>query len=128
MVPRPKIFVDGKVLVSLANDTVTTLVRYVLMLVDVEGVQAVIKAWVIDVEVYDLLLRVNLMRRIQCTQHLGDGKIITKGYVRKYEVLAQIVHIEIHLPVVEFDDVDGDFSADKACQKLIGDDPGKEPF
>ncbi len=56
MKPRPAIQRDGRIQVSLANDSVTILDEYVIIPISVEGVEAVIKAWLVDVEVYDLLL------------------------------------------------------------------------
>lgn len=38
---------------SLANDNITTLDEYVVIPINIEGVKAVIKAWFVDVEVYD---------------------------------------------------------------------------
>lgn len=54
--PQPVIQNDGCIQVSLANDSVTTLDEYVVIPINVEGVEAVMKAWLVDDEVYDLLL------------------------------------------------------------------------
>ena len=56
--PRPRIYTDGHVRVSLANNTLTTLDKYVKVAVNIEGVECFIKAWIVNVEVYDLLLGV----------------------------------------------------------------------
>ena len=44
MKPRPAIQKDGHIRVSLANDSVTTLDEYVIIPINVERVEAVIKA------------------------------------------------------------------------------------
>lgn len=49
MSPRPLIFRDGLLRVSLANDDLTTLTEYVKIQVNVEGVEAMVKAWLVDV-------------------------------------------------------------------------------
>ena len=51
----PAIQKDGHIRVSLANNSVTILDKYVIILINVEGVEAVIKAWLVNIEVYDLL-------------------------------------------------------------------------
>ena len=65
MNPRPLIFRNGHLRVSLANDDLTTLIKYVKIQVNVEGVEAVIKVWLVDIEVYDLLLSIPWMRRMR---------------------------------------------------------------
>ncbi len=55
---KPRIRTDEYIRISLINDFVTTLREYVLISINVEEIEAVIKAWLIDVEVYDLLLEV----------------------------------------------------------------------
>lgn len=47
---------------NLANESVTTLEKYVVIPIDIKGVEAVMKAWLVDVEVYDLLLDITKMR------------------------------------------------------------------
>lgn len=48
---------------SLANDSVTKLDEFVIIPINVEGVEAAIKVWLVDMEVYDLLLGITWMRR-----------------------------------------------------------------
>ncbi len=83
MKPRLAIQRNGRIRVSLANDSVTTLDEYVIILINVEGVEAVIKAWLVNVEVYDLLLDITWMRRANCMQMFGEGKITIKGNDKK---------------------------------------------
>lgn len=84
MKPRPTIQRDGRIRVSLANDSVTTLDEYVVIPINVEGVEAVIKAWLVDVEVYDLLLGINWMRRANCTQMFGEEKSLSREMTRRF--------------------------------------------
>ncbi|MCJ1346904.1 hypothetical protein MMC31_005124 [Peltigera leucophlebia] len=117
MKPRPTIQRDGRIRVSLANDSVTTLDEYVVIPINVEGVEAVIKAWLVDVEVYDLLLGITWMRRANCTQMFGEGKITIKGNDKEIRTVpAKIYPMEVKLPVVEYDEeLDTDeWSADDA--------------
>ncbi len=79
MWPRPKIFSDSRIKVSLANDSVTVLSEYVKIPVNVQGVEAVVRAWLVDVGVYDLLLGVPWMRRVNWTQVYGEGKVTIMG-------------------------------------------------
>lgn len=79
MSPRPLIFRDGLLRVSLANDDLTTLTEYVKIQVNVEGVEAMVKAWLVGVEVYDLLLGIPWMRRVRLSQSYADGKVTVCG-------------------------------------------------
>lgn len=67
MNPRPRIYKDSKVKISLANDATTTLNKFVRISVTVQGVETVVRAWLVDVKVYDLLLEILWMRRVNCT-------------------------------------------------------------
>lgn len=54
--PRPAIQKDGHICDSLANNSVITLDKYVIILINMKRVEMVIKSWLVDMEVYDLLL------------------------------------------------------------------------
>lgn len=43
--------------------------------INVKGIEAVIKAWLVDVEVYDLFLGIIWMRQANCIQMFGERKI-----------------------------------------------------
>ena len=123
--PKPLVRKDGFLRVSLATDSIDTLRHYTYIPVNVEGVEAIIKAWVVRVEVYDLLLGVAWMRRVHCNPHYGMGTVTITGddgVVRP--VQAQITPMEAGLPTIELDD-DDDLSADEACQAIL-DEQGKE--
>lgn len=75
----PRIFRDEQIKVSLANDMITTLNEYITIPVNVSGIEAVVKAWLVDVGVYDLLLGVAWMRRANCTQQYGEGRVTIMG-------------------------------------------------
>ncbi len=125
--PRPAIQRDGYIRVSLANDSVTTLDEYVIIPINIEGMEAILKAWLVDVEVYDLLLGITWMRRANCTQMFGEGKITIKGNDKKIQIApAEIYPIEVKLPIVEFDNDSetNEWTADDACQELL-DQQGK---
>ena len=122
MKPRPTIQRDGCIWVSLTNDSVTTLDKYMVIPINVERVEVVIKAWLVDVEVYVLLLGITWMRQANCTQIFGERKITIRGNDKKIcTVLAQIYPLEVNLPIVEYDEeLDTDeWSADNACQELL---------
>ena len=73
--------------------------------VNVEGVETLIKAWIVDVDVYDLLLGLSWMRRVPCNPQCGSGTITISGDdIQRREVQAQLVPMDTRLPVVEFDD------------------------
>ncbi len=122
MKPRPDIEKNDNIRVSLANDSVTTLDKYAIIPINVEGVEAVIKAWLVDIEVYDLLLGITLIRRANCTQMFNEGRITIKGNDRKIRTVpAQIYPREIKLPVVEFDEEieTNEWTVDDACQEVL---------
>jgi len=119
MKPKSRIRTDEYIRVSLVNDSVTTLREYVLIPINVEGIEAVIKAWLIDVEVYDLLLGVSWLRRVHCNQKYGQGKIIVMGDdMTVREIPAQLMPVSTNLSVVELDE-DDDWTADEVCQHLL---------
>jgi len=77
--PRPKVHTNGHLRVSLATDKIDTLTDYVKIAVNVEGVEALIKAWIVDVEIYDLLLGLSWLRRVHYNPHYGLGEITISG-------------------------------------------------
>ena len=119
--PRPRVYTDGHIRVSLANDSLTTLDKYVKLAVNIEGVECSIKAWMVNVDVYDLLLGVPWMRRVHFNTDYGEGKITISGNdMSTRRIPAQIVPIESGLPTIEMDEED-DMSADEACQYILDD-------
>ncbi len=119
MNPRPLIFRDGHLRVSLANDDLTTLTEYVKIRVNVEGVEAAIKAWLVDVEVYDLLLGIPWMRRVRLSQSYADGKVTVRGRDSvAIEVPTKLSPIQIDLPEVELEPEEYT-TADELCQQLL---------
>lgn len=121
MSPRPLIFRDGHLRVCLANDDLTTLTEYFKILVNVEGVEAMIKAWLVDVEVYDLLLGIPWMRQVRLSQSYADGKVTVRGQNSlPIEVPTKLSPIQIDLPEVELEPEE-DMTADELCQQLLED-------
>ena len=118
LIPPPKIYTNGYLKVSLATDKLDTLTDYTIIPVNVQGVEATVKAWVVDVDIYDLLLGLSWMRRVHCNPHYGSGNVtITGDDSKERKVPAQLVPITAELPTVELND-DED-SADLACQYLL---------
>lgn len=121
MKPPPYIHSDGHLRVCLATDVISTLTNYVHLPVNVEGVRALIKAWVVDNQVYDLLLGIPWMRRVAFCPDYGTGKVVIKGHdgiVR--QVPAELCPMDVHLPTVELEvDEESDDTADAACQFLL---------
>lgn len=69
--------------------------------------EAVIWAWLVDVQVYDLFLGVPWMRRVSCTQVYGEGKVSIMGKTLfVIDVRSPIIPIGIGLPTIEFDEDD----------------------
>ncbi len=64
---------------SLANDDLTTLTEYVKIRVNFQGVEAVFKVWLVDVEFYDLLLGIPWMRRVWLNQSYANEKVTVRG-------------------------------------------------
>lgn len=115
MSPRPLIFQDRQLRVSLANDNLTTLTEYVKIQVNMEGVDAMIKAWLDDIEVYDLLLGILWMRQVQLSQSYTNAKVTVCGQNSlPIEVSTKLLLIQIDLPGVELEPKE-DMTADKLC-------------
>lgn len=79
MTSRSPVYRDSRMKISLANDTTTTLSKFVKIFINVQGVKLVIRAWLTDVKIYDLLLGVLWMRRVNCTHIYGKRKITIMG-------------------------------------------------
>lgn len=59
MTLRPPIYRDNRVKISFTNNANITLSKFVKIPVNVQGVETVIQAWLVDMKVYDLLLGVS---------------------------------------------------------------------
>ena len=115
---QPPIYNDGYLRVSLATDKIDVLTEYVKVPVNVEGDEAIIKAWLVDVDIYDLLLGLTWMRRVHCNPHYGSGIVTINGGDNVLrQVPAQLAPMGTKLPIVEFDKEEE--SADQACQHLL---------
>lgn len=55
---RLPVYRNSRVKISLANNATTTLSKFVKIPINVQGVETVIRAWLVNVKVYDLLLGV----------------------------------------------------------------------
>lgn len=109
--PRPLIYRDSKVKISLANNATTTLSKFVKTPVNIQEIEIVVKAWLIDVKVYDLLLGVSCIKQVSCIQFYGEKKMIIMGQ--------DLILREMPMPmtplsilVVEFKLVDEEWLAD----------------
>lgn len=71
--PHIKVHTDGHVNISLADDKSSTLTKYAWIPVNVEGVQAVVKAHILPVTAYDLLLGLKWQRRVRMDINHGKG-------------------------------------------------------
>ena len=125
MNPPPQVYTDGHLRVSLPTDAVHTLTNYTFLPVNVEGVEAIVKAWIVDNQVYDLLLGVPWMRRVGFNPNYATGKVTISGDDDKLrQVAAEIFPVQVGLPTVEIgDDENEEDAADAACQILL-DEPG----
>ncbi|MCJ1349846.1 hypothetical protein MMC31_008088 [Peltigera leucophlebia] len=102
MTPRPPIYRDSRVKISLANDATTTLSKFIKIPVNVQGVETVIRPWLVDVKVYDLLLGVSWMRRVDCTQFYGEGRITIMGQdLTLREVPTPVMPLSMFIPEFE---------------------------
>ena len=77
--PPPRIHADGHLRVCLATDVISTLTNYVHLPVNVEGVQALVKVWVVDNQVYNLLLGILWIRRVAFCPDYSTGKVVIRG-------------------------------------------------
>ena len=125
--PRPIVYTDGYLRVSLATDKLDELTDYVFVPVNVQGVQAMVKAWIVQVNIYDLLLGLSWLRRVHCKPDYGSGEIFISGDDhRPRRVPAELIAMESGLPIVEFEE-DDEESADRACQELLDDQENVMP-
>lgn len=62
---QPLIFYNGHLHVSLANNDLILQTEYIKIWANVKGVEAIISAWLVDEKVYNLLLNIAWMKRVQ---------------------------------------------------------------
>lgn len=119
MKPKPKVRTNEYIRISLVNDSIIIFREYVLISVNVKGIEAVIKTWLIDVKVYDLLLRVSWLRRVHCNQKYDQNKItVMKNDMTIREVSTQLMSMSINLSVMKLNE-DDDWTTDEVCQYLL---------
>lgn len=58
MIPRLPVYRNSRVKISLADNATTTLSKFVRISINVQRVETVIRAWLVNMKVYDLLLGV----------------------------------------------------------------------
>ncbi len=116
---KSRIQTDEYIQVSLINDSITTLCKYVLISVNVKKIEAIIKAWLIDVEIYDLLLEVFWLRRVHCNQKYDQNKItVMRNDMTVRKVSAQLMSVSTNLSVMKLNE-DDDWMMNKVCQHLL---------
>lgn len=104
---------------SLANNNLIILTEYVKIRVNIEGVETAIKVWLIDVEVYDLLLDIPWMKSVRLSQSYADRKImIRRQDLVAIEVPNKLSLIQIDLPEVELEPEEY-ITANELCQQLL---------
>ena len=81
--------------------------------------EAIIKAWLVDVEIYDLLLGIPWMRRVRLSQSYADGRVTVRGQDSvPIEVPTKLSPIQIDLPEVDLEPEENT-TADELCQQLL---------
>jgi hypothetical protein len=128
--PHIPIHTDGHVNIALADDRPSTLTRYAMLPVNVEGVVAKVKAYILPVGAYDLLLGMRYQRRVGMTINLEEGQVTMKGDDHKVRAVPGKLApntIQHHLPILEVEEEQDD--TEDLLQAIIdGDDSdsGKE--
>lgn len=54
----PAIQRDNHIRVNFANNSITILNKYIIIPINIEEVEAVIKTWLVDIEIYNLLFTI----------------------------------------------------------------------
>lgn len=73
------IYSDAGKEISLADNHTTILKRYIYLPVNVGGIRAFVKCYIISANTYDLLLGVRWMRRVRHTVDYGKGQVTIQG-------------------------------------------------
>ena len=129
--PHIPVEADGHVRISLADDQLTTLTRYVVIPVNVEGVEAMIKAYILPVNAYDLLLGIRWERQVDLNVNHRSGTVtLTGSDDKRRTVPSKLAPLDVlrHLPIVEVDAEEDELDA--ILETIIQDgeagDSGKE--
>ena len=72
---RSRMYTNDYLRVSLATNKLNILTNYVKISINVEEIEALIRAWIMNVDIYDLLLDLSWMRRVHCNSHY-ESKIV----------------------------------------------------
>jgi hypothetical protein len=107
--------------ISLADNSTALLQRYVLLPVNVSGVLATLKCYLINVTTYDLLLGVRWMRQVRFAVHYGTGIAGISGADGLYvELPHEMAPIETYseLPIVNLEEED----VNDVLQRVIDED------
>lgn len=119
MSPQPFIFQNGHLCVSLANDDLTILTEYIKIWVNVKKIEVIIKVWLVDIKVYDLLLGILWMRHVRLSQSYADGRVtIYKQDSVPIEVPTKLSLIQINLPEIELE-LEENITVDELCQQML---------
>ena len=101
---KPRIFSDSRIKVSLANDSVIVLSKYVKIPVNIQEIEAVVQAWLVDIKVYNLLVGVPWIQKINCTQVYRERKVTIMGKnFCVIDIPLPIILIDMDPPTIEFD-------------------------
>ena len=117
-------YVDNGKEISLADNHTTVLKRYMHLPVNVSGVRAFVKSYIINANTYDLLLGVRWMRRVRHAVDYGEGQVTIQGSngipVTLETAMAPIECLD-ELPVICIDEE----GVDDILQRVIDDtEPG----
>ena len=69
----PPIHTERHLRVSLATNIISTLTNHIFLSVNVQNIQAIVKAWIVENQVYDLWLGILWMRRVGFAPDFGPG-------------------------------------------------------
>ena len=107
MKPAPYVHTDDYLRVNLATEIIEILTNYTIVPVNVEGVEADVKAYTADNQVYDMLPGIPWMRRPAFSPHYGLGLVtICEDDGVERQMASEIFPSRIDLPVVEIDSDD----------------------
>ena len=91
--------------VSLATNKLNTLINYIFISINIKEIEVTIKAWIINVEIYDLLLELSWIKRVYYNFYYNlNNVIISDNNIKKRRVSTYLILIKIKLLIVKFNE------------------------
>ena len=112
---------DDHFRMSLIIDVIHTLINYIYFSVNLKDIEILVKVWIMNNQIYDLLLEISWMKKIEFNFNYVINKIIINDDDDKSrQISIEIFSLHVDLFIVEIDNDKNEKNAiDAICQTLF---------